>query len=907
MKKITCIILVLILITGTITGVVISSYGAKAVEANKLLLESILENRPWVINSLVEGDFSNNPYTQICSGATEDSFMDDVLANYEDNIAFKTLVDGMDLYQNSGQYVTNWTEEVIAALMDFLSISDALGVQTYMEDNIKSVDAIRYEDIINDVLTEDYTSSWGSTLFEADSDLEQYRQMSKVLKNLSNYQKALKDNNDILASGFFESSEDFMDYTDNFLEAYEDTLYDALVNIPQFSGAANHEALTKKILGASALAFVLGAETYNPLKTNYSESAYQGSLLAEKYDYYFAEDIGRLLNGTGKVINFSSNALQYAMIANALAAQTETTASVLERVRNTTTNEDLQQTLKFYKKLVEDQGKTDALAIDSVLDYLSRQDKVGKEVLKQGGKLFTNVVNLRHGYFDGSKMVMTNALCENLIKAGKCVAIAVWVADKATNIQDTAKKIYICKYTNKIIKEAAKTYRADLNTYQGKKTDENAKKVLDDLEFLKKLRLYGEKQGYESLCSQTDSIIGILLGSEDVKDTIDQHYQSNVDALLGCTFVPMAGNTITVSSGEQLYLYPEHLRDGTTTLKANYMNKDGKMLVLPEADLIFMNGLTLSGGTIKIFNNTANGETAELFINRINISKPSTISLRGSKLVAGEIINRGDLTLEYLDAATEFTVSSSFNNSGTVSINTQGSSIQVQELNNSGTIDIHSGEMKVLGNVNSTEGIFTGKVDICGDGSSLYQINYQQADLQTISGTATFEKIYFNNDAKEGVNITGKQVVSGHFFDGNTRLRNSNNLCLTGNCTLENNRSKNSLSFMDYSSSNALTIGGSAYLSGDISFSGNTTFNDGLILTQNCKSLEVNSPITVKGDFEYVSGTITGNEWLTLCGDANVTVSSPAFSKLNFYGLVPQNSVVIKRLRFPNWIIIITL
>lgn len=887
-KKVTCILMALLLVAATLTGVMLAAYGEKTVQANKLLLQNILEKRPWVIETLVDGDYTDNPYNQVCAGATREGFMESVLQNYKESTAFKVLVDSMEAYSNAGQYVTNWTEEVVASLLEFFNLTDALSLEKYVDESVKTVDALRYEDIINDVLTEDYTASWGATLLEADSEMEQYRQMSKILKNLSGYQKALKDNNELLASGFFESSEDFMDYTDNFLSAYEDTLYDALVNIPAFSGAANHEALTKKLLGASALAFVLGAETYNPLKTSSSSAAYQGSLMAEKYNEYFAGEIGALLKGTGKVLNFSSNATKYAMIANAVAAQTDTTAQVLERIRTTSANEDIQQTMQHYKNLVEDQGKTDALAIDAVLDYLSGQDSVGKAVLKQGGKLFTNVVNLRHGYFDGNKMVMTNALCENLIKAGKCVAIAVWVADKATNIQDTAKKIYICKYTDKLIKETVKTYKADYRAYQSDQTDENAKKVLDDLEFLKKLRLYGEKQGYSSVCSQTESIVGLLLGGDSVKDGIEKNYQGMVDSLLGCTMVPGSNNAITVGEGETLILFPTRLHDGSITLQANYSKKDKSHVFLPEADLIFMNGLTLNGGTVEILNSAALSQNPAVFINRLRASGDSELTLRGSELVIGEINNAGNLQITYSDENTSLHVSSAFNNQGSVAIDAQGAHLKVQELSNSGTVAVNSGTVDVYGNITSSSGTYSGALNVCGDGSRDYENTYMDIAVQSLSGTGTFEKLYFNNAAREGVRIGGTQTLTGLLADSGSRLRTPQNLCLTGQCALADNRSKNALSFKDYTSTAPLRIGGTAFIKGNVSFGGETAFEDGLYLTGNCNTLTLGAPAKVKGDFKYAAGSIEGDGFLTLCGDAEISASQANIAKLNFAGLTAQ-------------------
>lgn len=114
------------------------------------------------------------------------------------------------------------------------------------------------------------------------------------------------------------------------------------------------------------------------------------------------------------------------------------------------------------------------------------------------------------------------------------------------------QKIFECKYLEKIIDEAVKTYKTDLASYQSDKTDENAEKVLTDLDFIKALRLYGEKAAYGSMSAQMESLIGEVLGGGMTKEYLDRRYQSMVDAFLGCTFNPVSNHKLVLSSGDVL-------------------------------------------------------------------------------------------------------------------------------------------------------------------------------------------------------------------------------------------------------------------------------------------------------------------------------------------------------------------
>lgn len=881
-KKITaCILTVVVLLTSCCLWMYAYAT-AQEVNPNVLLLESLLNNRSWVIESLVNSDFSNNPYTEVVAGATEASFMEDVLTNYKNDEAFKLLVDGMETYKNTGTYVTNWSQELIAVLLHSLGLMDEAALRDYVDNHIKSVDNLQYEDIINAVLAEDYTSSWGSTLFEADSDLEQYRQLSKTLKSLSKYQKALKDNSDLLADGYFASLNDFIDYTDHFLAAYEDNLYDALINLTDCQQIADYEVLTKKIIGVSALAFVLSAETYDP--TNHSSVGSFNAELSELYNDCFASDIGAFLDASGKALKIGSIATEYAILLETLMAQKDTTVQVMNRIRSNTSDLALANTLYMYADMVSDQGDRQALEYDIIVDYVNKQDKIGQSVLKATGQAFNKYFERRFDHLTDNKKVMVNAISEDLIYGYKCLQLILWVTDRATNFSETSKKIYICKYIDKIIQEAVLTYQVDYQAYLKNKTDENAKNVLDDLEFLKKLRLYGEKQAYGSVCAQTESVVGILLGSIHVQEYIDQRYQGNIDALLGCTLSPSSNLDFTVKSDETIDLFNYTLNNGTNIICGRYKKADDTVIRFPEADMILMSSLKLDGGTVNIYGGTIG---IQLFLPTLENTGTSSINVAGSTVAIGKLNNTKDLTIQLKDRSSAYQIIDCLQNNGTLQMNGAGQRMRVQTVENKGTWTLNDLTADIYGNI-VNNGTVNGNVNICGDGSKAYDTGYSGAEVQTLSGIGNFTDLYFNNTTKEGVKISGTQTVSHYIACESSRLRTSENIVLTGNCAIQNNYFKNNLTFKDFTAVDSLTLGGYAVIKGDVTFGGITTFNDGLSVTSECKTLTLNGATTVKGDMQYAGGCILGSDWLYLNGDLNIKTSTPKIEKLNFVGILPQ-------------------
>lgn len=862
----------------------------KEIDPNVLLLETLKKEKPWVIESLVDNNFNNNPYTELCGGLSQ-GFMDSILQNYEQDTCYKLLVDAMDKYRHKEEYVTSWTQEGIASLIAGLGLVDEQGVKNYVATHVKSVDNLQFEDIINEVLMENYTSSWGSSLLESNSSLEEYRQMAQILKNLSNYQKALQDNSKILSNGYFESEQEFMEYTDHFLSAYEDALYDTLLTLPHCGRFADDEG-AKKALGASALAFVLGAELYDPLPFIPKENQDTDTSLYEIYDYFFAPEINAFLKASGKALEVGSIATEYAMLLETLMSQKESTVQVMNRIKNTTTNVDLQNTLIMYADLIEDQGNTQALAYDVIVDYLSKQDKIGKDILQGSGKLFTKFLNSRYGYFDGNKMVMTNAISENLWKAGKCTHIAMWVADKATNIQETSKKIYICKFLKIILDQAIKTYKADYKAYAASQTDENARKVLDDLEFIKRLRLYGEMQGYKTVCSQSDSIIGLLCGGGVLREDLDKMYQGQVDSLLGCTLSPTSNLEITVNEGEILTVMPWKLANGKYTMYGCIDKPDGSKREFAEADIILMGSLKLNGGTINFVNRENVMPTPpSLFLSTLEVTKTSKINIRHSDVNIGLLKNTGNLTITTLDSGAGLKVSDKIENTGEMTVSTLGQSLSVKSFENTGSFSGENCSVDIYGpfyNNGSTDA----KINICGvepgGTTEFYKNAYEEKGIQTVSGHGSNTSLYISNSTREGVLIEGEQEVSKYFCNVKSRVRKGENIILTGTCTTYQNYIPHNITLKDITVATPLTTKGRTRIRGNVILNGVSQFREELELQSDCVALTLNGSTDVVGDMFYAGGKVLGEESLKLHGNLIATCSAPEIQKLDFVGKQTQ-------------------
>lgn len=886
------IVSILISISIIITSCSVAFY-AKAtndVDVNVKLLESLLNDRKWVIETLEKGILDNNPYNIVNTSATSETLLDEVLQNYKNDAAFKTLVDAMDIYANKGDYMSGITDSVLDL---FGGNSDAANKV------VASTDELKYESILNEVLKTDYYSSWGDTLFEENMNLEKLRQQSKMLKKLRAYQTVLKDHigmnygdsnaiivydpNDTVTADY---KLNIQDYVGHFLDAYQEDLEKYLNNVVSIPSVDNNESLKKKIVSVGALAAVSLYE-----RTVIPETSYD---LDDMYYDGMYDDTMAILKGAGKVLKIANKTTDCAILLEALQSQKNATVKTMTRIEKNTSDKDLATVFNNYSDLINSAGDKKTLAYETVTNYLRNENTV-TNIISTGCKKGMNkiVEESAKKYVNAKTVVLANSIAN----AAEIVSITVWVADMATGIEQTAKKIYECKYLKKIINEAVKTYRNDLAIYNKNKTDANAEKVLADLDFLKMLRLYGEKCAYGSMSAQMESVIGQVLGGGQTKEYLDRRYQGMIDTFLGCTFAPVSNNEFNLSKGDVLNLRAESI-NGKKILCADLNKKNGNIISFAEADMRLLGGINLNGATINIFDNNL-GVYLPIINNSVDGSQ---INVYSDNVVFGTINNSSNLSIEIKRADKNFKVAEAINNSGNLRLSNElsNSQINIYNLNNSGLINMSNCKLDCYGTAYNN-GIINGMVNICF-GNQLFTNSYYIVQSQIIGGNGQYTDLEISNSTKEGIKVNGTQTVTNSINNTKCRLRSGERIFLTGNCSIYNNRLKNPVSLKDFSSTAPITFDGNVYLNGTVSLAGKCLFSDGLEATLNLTTFTLKNDANVKGDMLYTSGVINGSSFLKLHGDLDVTASNPTISNLELVGRLSQQINSSSSLNIDNFI-----
>lgn len=860
----------------------------KKIEINKEILDSIFDERPWIIDTLVNGDISTNPYSEVNTSATGESIMHEVLTNYQNNKAFRTLVNALETYSNPEDFLENMVDEDVLADFTEWFGSD---VQNAVGALLTSKNTLKYESIINEVLQTDYTASWGDTLFAQNVDLENLKQKAKIFNKLSTYQKTLSEflnlslsetsavviynPNDIQYASY---QMDIQDYVGHLLSAYSTDLESYLNSVIEIPGLEGNEALKKKIVSVGALGMISLCEQVAIPETS-------ANLDDIFYDGMF-EDTMKILGGVGKALKLVNNSFDYAILLEALQSQKDTTVAAMSRVAENTSDYGLKAVFNSYASMVNEQGNELTVNYEDIADYLMDISSTGiknlitEKVSQQAPKIVSEAFNK---FFGANGLVMQNGISSALTKAGKIASITLWVADQATGIQDTAKKIYICKYVDKMIDEIAKTYESDMYSYLANSSDENAQRVLSDLQLLKELRLYGEKAAYGSMCAQMDSWIGLLLGGGDTREYLDRRYQSSIDTYLGCSLSPLSNKPFTLSAGDELSIMTDDV-NGKNYCTATLRKADGSYTSFAEADLRMLGGLDLNGATLNIYS-ADNGLYLPLILNDTNGSK---INVYCSNVAFGEISNSAQLDVTVFKNANDFEITDAIRNSGTLRFSSENATkVTAYDVTNSNAISLSGVEMYVKGAVDNS-GNISGKLHLCGDGSLGYDNAYFAIRQQMISGGGTCSDLYFENDLSEGVLFSEDMTVTGTVSNASTRVKNTTNLILTGGCHVDNAYLNSGATLQDFSSSQSLIFDDMVNIRKKATLGAACTFNDSLCLSSDCTELSQNG-ITVKGDLVIDGGVLTGSGSVDLRGDLNVSTNSAVINNLRLCGLQPQN------------------
>ena len=479
-----------------------SASASAETNVNKILLDNLLSDRSWVIDTLINDDYSTNPHAIVNGVSGQKSMMATALSQYENkddpnySAAYKIMVDALTLWYNKADYaadvvdgVTEWSADALEAF------GTAEGAQNALRNCADSAKNMQYDNILQEVIKADYTSTSGKTLSGSNSQLVQLRKISDGATALKNLASAAKD-----VSGLdYETALSTTDYINTVLNPASDSYEKAISSLGKAMGAESGEEETALLEFSKFLGRVM---VYDSIVISPSGS---GKVATLAPTYLLDETTKEIIDVNSNIADFASTTIDGYMYIKSIQTQKESVAGVMTRAASNTSNTGTKTVLNRYADLIEDAADGKTANYKYVISTLRQSGVLNKYVEKKTSEAVKDVVKRLIPCYESSIAPDVFASVTGV------VGTATYLADAVTGLKDTCTKTVELKNLNEIINLFVKTYKQDLANYKSNPTDENAAKVIDDLEFIQRLRLRGETIAYGMTRAQFTSLLGKLL------------------------------------------------------------------------------------------------------------------------------------------------------------------------------------------------------------------------------------------------------------------------------------------------------------------------------------------------------------------------------------------------------------
>lgn len=876
---------------------------------NVVLLETMLNgDRHWVLDTLVDDDRAKNPYNN------EKSLMATSLNQYENkddpdyNSLYTTIVNML----NDHYYKHVWTQDFKALLVDdatavgkiFSSDDEFLA---FGNDLRKTAEEEGYDNILVETFSDEYTTSWGETVGDQE---EAIRSVSELKDNIDSLSKLVNYWRNVYKPGTADS-EIIFDYMDEIANPLIDSG-------EKFMKSFNKLESREQQISTSAIVLATSLATANMIAQR--STSYSGipTLSQDLLDYVTGSEAQEMIKGIGKGLEITSGALDQYSFLNRLCQQKEQFHDTLLRISeraNDYGNEDMGRVFAQYAKKMDSAIDNNQIAYDVFVKNLA---KVNLEDM--GLKLFKSYREMEkkaEEYYKESGYKSLAALFNS----------GMFLIDKFTGFKQVCIGTSELCYLRDIIDKTKSVYNSDLNTYYSNKTEDNAKKVLNDLQLMQRLRLQGENISYKMSKAQLTSWIGKLASGYNFQDWAKgeeetelskawkEHYQNSVDSLIGATLNPVAIKSFHVKNGEKLVISYNKEKG---TYQGSYTT-NGKIKNIYEMQYRLLAGLTVDGGEIIIKDAT---------VPFIYASGNGSVILDGETAKIGEYTGNNGTTLEITKSGTEIPSSIELNNA---TIRGNGNIISTADLTCSGSVSLQdtSIETKDLHATSQTNiiGKISCKKNAEFQGAQISDLTIDGNTEQQIKGDFIVDNLTLNNNLNsKAIKIENTATVNGNLSDPTNIV---GTLTLNKGARIEGNTVASDLILNDVTVAKSMNYKGSIKTYGNVTLAGGTINGslitsaqkvsigsaESMVIKNNLEcydtNIELHNPIQIYGDMSLQNTSrFTGNEDVIAYGDIRVNASdneqeNQQFESLKICGVFPQEINMqggkIKNLEIENY------
>ncbi|MGN0183380.1 MAG: beta strand repeat-containing protein [Candidatus Ornithomonoglobus sp.] len=623
------------------------------------MLDCLLTNRSWVLDTIVADDLSSNKYVQ---------YADDMYSAYAangyrainrviseeliGNALVMAIVDAYDKLANigdlTGDALSSSLESIASGFMGLIGEDDAAALVKDMHDSFSEKDI---KGMLNNVLQTEYVSkALGVSLSAEDSRNAEITQYTKMLKELKDApDKVMKHADTIKLLSEAANIGKTEEYTELVHILTNEQLPGLYIDMQKYLTKLEESYLIYKTPGHREL-LIDNYYCYMQSLAKRSSFIYYDEFADQwrrRMDIYLvASEVSDALStalktGTDLLSEYNACINTYADLQN-MHTTSEKICGTFSRLEQYTDDDKLINVIEGYNNILKRETANQELS------------SIDKLIIMNNNKLFSvaqsaikdKISEKLKDYIEERTSINTQYVAFGA-KAGYMAVkasadLGSWIANGTMNTQKVVDKIIEYKYTDELLACAYGAYSADLESYMSGKTEEKAELVIEDLRLLKRIKLheidlindYNKALLDKEIGGKLANLPNLINGNEEVSsEDIDAVCDMYRDALLAATIYDTEYSSSSILTLESDEVY---------TTSSGY-NKVGRMT----GGVVCSGGNTISLGTeddIYIPFLIANGDTNILVTNgSLTIG---VMSASGGKVtVYGDVTVQSDLTL----------------------------------------------------------------------------------------------------------------------------------------------------------------------------------------------------------------------------------------------------------------------
>lgn len=451
------------------------------------MLDNILTERSWVIETIVENKLTNNPYA-VYKKIQGDKLASMDAANIMKNPVFSALVNTYDFAVNLNTEIEDvFVGEQTEALSELIFVFND-NAQMVFDDIYTTRQEAKIQGALQNIVNVQYTSEeLGCSFSSEDNNKSMIEECLSIIKKAEPYAEAGKDLIDNFATGTETVLKSKMlSYTNEYVPLLADSAIkylDEYIKSYKTSTSSKMKAYKQQCLYEK----LNGIQYLKSIK--FDDDAIMRSWKRELDLNFYASNVSKLLDKAEKPIELITGALNVYVEYEKILSNAQKISEQFEHLAEFTTDSKLKNEIKRFSKKVEMAGEEQVCSIyDGIVlayendifsgatDYL--EEKIKNKFLQ----IWESTASVSNKY------TATNVLAKyNAVLFG--ITMGSFIADKSLNTEAVVNSLLEIQLDQKLIKIMEELFYEDLKQYQDNPTEQQAEIVLEDLNLIKKTKM----------------------------------------------------------------------------------------------------------------------------------------------------------------------------------------------------------------------------------------------------------------------------------------------------------------------------------------------------------------------------------------------------------------------------------